>query len=207
MKKIVITLVTVGLFLTPSIYRAEAQTFTPEQQALVDSLKQQLIEMLLQQIAVLQAQITELNAQQEESANEITKVSEKVEEIKEGGSPETTKVTVGEVQCTTRPAGQYYTLPISVEGQWTSGLVQIEIPGITTLSHGPYRSGGYRSKAQLAEGFLFSTKQFDSSPDGLKGTYKVAISNGQFYSTGHGMIFPTGSVLQDVKGQFIMPDC
>lgn len=60
----------IALFLTLVIFpsTSKAQTFSVEQQASLDAIKQTLIELLTQQIAVLQAQINDLIAKQAEAS-------------------------------------------------------------------------------------------------------------------------------------------
>ena len=72
MKKILISSLILGAFLTPSFAHVHAQSFSSEQQATLDSLKETLIQLLIQQISALQAQIDEILAQQENLDNKIS---------------------------------------------------------------------------------------------------------------------------------------
>jgi hypothetical protein len=63
-KTLILSLVLVALAMPFAPIPAKAQTFSVEQQATLDTLRQQLIDLLLQQIAMLQAKIDEILAKQ-----------------------------------------------------------------------------------------------------------------------------------------------
>ena len=63
-----------ALTFTFSAPAVQAQTFSTEQQATLDSLKQQLIDLLIAQIALLQEQIATLIAQQAQTTQAVEQV-------------------------------------------------------------------------------------------------------------------------------------
>lgn len=96
-------------FILPSVPSVNAQAFSTEQQTSLDSLKQTLIDLLLQQISALQAQIQELVAKQAETTQTVTDLNTQLVESKTevqtapilGSTQPEMTVEVGEPYCYT----------------------------------------------------------------------------------------------------------
>lgn len=97
-KNIVISSLILASFLTPSL--AKAQVTSVELASQLDSLKAQLIEMLLAQIASLQVEIAKLVAQQTATQVQIAKVEEKVTQPVLGGATAYVPLKIQRVKAT-----------------------------------------------------------------------------------------------------------
>lgn len=197
-KKFTFLIVLLALIACPSPIKA--QTFSAEQNVVIEGLKAQLIQILLQQIAVLQEQIKQLVAQQNlaiqqsETSGAIEAVNKQVEEVATGGSAETTKLYVGNMECSKRPNGTYYQLPVTIEGQWRGGLYQVK------NLEGKVITGGY-----LQNGTKIDIAFSDSRNS--QGTYLVKIYNSSPII--NRMRFPVfmGSPIAEKTGTFTLPSC
>jgi hypothetical protein len=70
-----------GVLAFPSAPLAHAQSFSSEQQVSLDSLKQQLIDLLLLQISMLQDQIADILAKQAVTETSVKTVESKVDQL------------------------------------------------------------------------------------------------------------------------------
>lgn len=114
MKKFIVSGLVLATFLTPSVSSAQGIT-SVELNTQLEALKQQLIELLLEQIAVLQAQIDEL----------VTVQSPVVEPhvvILGSSSP---VATLGEPYCNPGDSsGESVIIPVSITGSWNYGFIK-----------------------------------------------------------------------------------
>lgn len=81
MRKTLILGLLLTSFLVPALPRAEAQSFSVEQQATIDELRQTLIDLLLQQIALLQTQIAQIISAQADTETAVKSVESKVDAL------------------------------------------------------------------------------------------------------------------------------
>lgn len=199
LKKLTFTFVLLAVVSLP-LSSVKAQTFSSEQSVVIEELKAQLIQILLQQIAVLQEQIKQLIAQQNlalqqsETSGAVEAVNKQIEEVATGGSAETTKLYIGDMECSKRPNGTYYQLPITIEGQWRGGMYQVKNP------EGRVITGGY-----LQNGTKIDIAFSDSRNS--QGTYWVNIYNSSPITYRNGFPVYAGSPIAEKTGTFTLPSC
>ena len=118
---------TVSFSVTP---RAEAQTFSAEQQATLDQLNQTLITLLTELIAQLQAQITTLIAEQTNQATQLGAVQTQVDTVVEqtkpvvGAQPQSATLSFGTPYCDSNDVSkEEVSIPITVQNA-TNGSVK-----------------------------------------------------------------------------------
>ena len=132
---------------TPSPSPAQAQVFSTEQQATLDSLRDTLIALLTQQIAALQAEIQKILAAQAETQTTVQNLGARVETVTQTPLPTGPVVTFGEPACDYRMSNGYskIKIPFDVSGQWSSGYHSI-VPELVTpnkdYGRHPFASGG-----------------------------------------------------------------
>src|SRR3990167_3248025 len=118
---------TVSFSVTP---RAEAQTFSAEQQATLDQLNQTLITLLTELIAQLQEQIATLIAEQATQATQLGAVQTQVDTVVEqtkpvvGAQPQSATLSFGTPYCDSNDVSkEEVSIPITVQNA-TNGSVK-----------------------------------------------------------------------------------
>jgi len=124
-----------------------------------------------------------------------------------------TTLNVGNISCTLRPAGEYYFLPFTVDGEWVSGWIQVKI----TDEYGRIITKGLDlDKSNIDDGFIFSQAGYSGSNTklqaDLKGTYQIKIYSvvPRYVSVSGGRVSPfysTSGLVAEESGVFSLPDC
>ena len=183
------------LAFTPNLVKAQVID-TPATSAQVDALQATLIQLLTQLIAQLQAQITELLAQQATQATQLGAVSTKVEAIQTQTAPApvvvpvTPTITVGSIVC--RGADMF--LPVTVSGDWRATLVKI-------TNDQKYYGGGY---VITSSGDVQIGSSDVNYLDGSTFTYNVSAYDNQPFD-GRGV--ETKAKLLAEKSSTFVPSC
>lgn len=110
-----------------SPFLAQAQAFTPDQQSSLDALKQELIDLLTQEVASLQAQLQQLLAQQQQTQASVVALQQQVATqpvTPVFGTPQLTIPTnTISVATTTSCVNGLPEVPITITGDWVEGKV------------------------------------------------------------------------------------
>ncbi len=152
LKKITISAILLVFVLFP-ISPIKAQTFTMEQNVVIEGLKAQLIQILLQQIAVLQEQIKQLIAQQ----NLALQQSETSGAVEELSKPDGIHVDIGKLSCFNEEKNHsiiaHYNLPVLIEGDHMGGYYQVKTNQQNLVK------GGELMENQANASFSFTTDE------------------------------------------------
>ena len=184
MKKPIFLAILFVLLATPSAPIRAQVIDTPATSAQVEELKNTLISLLTQLIAQLQAQITEILAQQATQATQLGAVSAKVDSVVTQTAPVIVAtpvapiISVGQAYC----AGVDISLPIAVAGSWSKGEGRIFIDGVS----GP----GFSLNSQgNTSNFKWDFVDKDASYLNKSFTYKVSVGGAE------------------VSGPIVIPSC